>query len=139
LDQLLSEQRLAVLATDQGEAPYCNLVAFARPQGEHRLLFATTRATRKYANLAENRRVAVMVDNRGNTSADFHAAAAVTVLGVAEETEGEERAAAARTYLQRHPYLVDFVSSPTCALFAVQVEKYLLVRQFQHVTEIIPD
>jgi nitroimidazol reductase NimA-like FMN-containing flavoprotein (pyridoxamine 5'-phosphate oxidase superfamily) len=138
LEGLLAHQRVAVLATQRGEAPYGSLVAFARAAGEDSVLFATTRSTRKYENLTDNDRVALVVDDRANTTADFHAAAAVTVLGAARELQGEERAAWAQVYLQRHPYLVDFLNSPSCALFLVTVDKYLLVRSFQQVTEILP-
>jgi len=102
------------------------------------LLFATTRATRKYANLLANSRVSILIDNRTNQAADFAEAAAVTVLGQAEEMQGTEPDQLLPVYLDRHPYLRDFVTSPTCALFRVKVERYILVTRFQDVREIFP-
>jgi hypothetical protein len=39
-------------------------------------------------------------------------------------------------YLGKHPYLEGFVTSPTCALLRIKVEKYIVVTRFQEVREI---
>lgn len=136
LKRLFSSQRLAVLATQSKKQPYGNLVAFIATDDLKHLLFATTRATRKYANISKNPKVAMVVDNRSNQETDFHQAAAVTATGVVKETEGAERKRFQKQYLARHPYLKEFVSSPTCALLKVEVETYYVVRQFQNVVEL---
>ena len=133
---LFSSQRLAVLATQSKRQPYGNLVAFVATNDLRHLLFATTRATRKYSNISENPRVAMVIDNRSNQEADFHQAAAVTATGVVKEVEGSEKEILLRLYLSGHPYLKDFVSSPTCALLRMNVETYYVVRQFQNVREL---
>ena len=51
--------------------PYCNLIAIAATGDFGHLVFATTRATRKYADLMADSRVAVLVDNRQNDVSDF--------------------------------------------------------------------
>ena len=136
LKDLFSSQRLAVLATQSKRQPYGNLVAFVAANDLKYLLFATTRATRKYSNISDNPRVAMVIDNRSNQEADFHQAAAVTVTGVVEEVEGSEKETLLKLYLSRHPYLNDFVSSPTCALLRMNVETYYVVRQFQNVMKL---
>ena len=78
----------------------------------------------------------MVIDNRSNREADFHQAAAVTATGIAKEVEGSEKENLRRLYLSGHPYLKDFVSSPTCALLRMQVETYYVVRQFQNVMEL---
>lgn len=136
LKDLFSSQKLGVLATQSQRQPYGNLVAFMATEDLKHLLFATTRATRKYANISKNPRVAMVVDNRSNQEADFHQAAAVTATGVVKEVEGSEKEPLLRLYLSGHPYLKDFVSSPTCALLKMSVETYYVVRQFQNVMEL---
>jgi nitroimidazol reductase NimA-like FMN-containing flavoprotein (pyridoxamine 5'-phosphate oxidase superfamily) len=136
LKDLFASQRLAVLATQSKGQPYGNLVAFVATNDLKRLLFATTRATRKYANISENPRVSMVIDNRSNRENDFHQAAAVTVTGVVKEVEGLGKGPLLRLYLSKHPYLKDFVSSPTCALLRMHVETYYVVRQFQNVMEL---
>ena len=136
LKDLFSSQRLAVLATQGKGQPYGNLVAFVATNDLKHLLFATTRATRKYANISKNPRVAMVVDNRSNQEADFHQAAAVTATGVVKEIVGLEKERLQKLYLTKHPYLKEFLSSPTCALLKMSVETYYLVRQFQNVMEL---
>ena len=133
---LLESQRLAVLSTQNHGQPYCNLIAIAATDDLKYLLFATTRATRKYANLMADSRVAVLVDNRRNEVADFAEAAALTALGKAWELQGVERQQFLTVYLAKHPYLEEFVAAPTCALLRVKVDKYIVVSRFQDVREI---
>jgi len=72
----------------------------------------------------------MVMDNRSNQEADFHQAAAVTVTGVVKVLEGPERERFQEFYLLKHPYLKDFVSSPTCALLKMDVEAYYVVSRF---------
>ena len=136
LKDLFSSQRLAVLATQSRGRPYGNLVAFMATDDLKYLLFATTRATRKFVNISKNPKVAMVVDNRSNEESDFHQAAAVTATGVVKEVEGPEKERFQKLYLSKHPYLKDFVSSPTCALLKVEVETYTIVNRFQNVMEL---
>jgi len=136
--ELLASQRLAVLSTQGQVQPYSNLVAFAATPDFKHLIFATTRATRKYANLLNHPQVSILIDDRTNEAADFAEAAAVTALGQALEVRGDARSKLLTVYLDRHPYLEDFVTSPSCALFSVTVERYIMVTRFQDVREIVP-
>jgi nitroimidazol reductase NimA-like FMN-containing flavoprotein (pyridoxamine 5'-phosphate oxidase superfamily) len=136
LKDLFSSQRLAVLATQNQRQPYGNLVAFMATDDLKYLLFATTRATRKYANISRNPRIAMVVDTRSNQEADFHQAAAVTATGVVKEAVGPQKRRFQKLYLSKHPYLKEFVSSPACALLRMDVETYYVVRQFQNVVEL---
>jgi nitroimidazol reductase NimA-like FMN-containing flavoprotein (pyridoxamine 5'-phosphate oxidase superfamily) len=134
--KLLESQRLAVLSTRSAEQPYANLICFVASDDLRHILFATTRSTRKYANLMREARVALLVDNRSNDPADTFRALAVTALGVARELEGNEAEQARETYVATHPHLEEFVSSPSTALVRLDVERYILVRRFQDVREL---
>ncbi len=133
---LLESQKLAVLSTQDHGQPYCNLMAIAATDDLKYLLFATTRATRKYANLMADSRVAVLVDNRQNDVSDFAEAAALTALGKAWEVQGVERQQFLKVYLEKHPYLEEFAAGPTCALLRVRVDRYIVVTRFQEVREV---
>jgi hypothetical protein len=137
LKDLLASQTLAVLSThDQTGHPYANLVAFAASSDARHIWFATHRATRKYDNISADRRAAMLVDSRQNRDADFHNAAAATAVGNVRELTGRNRNAAVQTMLAKHPYLNDFLASPTCALLQLDVTTYYLVQRFQDVTEV---
>jgi nitroimidazol reductase NimA-like FMN-containing flavoprotein (pyridoxamine 5'-phosphate oxidase superfamily) len=136
LKALFDDQRLAVLATHQDGQPYATLVAFGAHDDLATLYFATPRATRKFANLSADPRVALLVNNSANQAEDIHRAMAATATGRAAELEGPRRTAYEARYIARHPHLEEFVRSPSCALIAVTVERYVLVRSFQTVLEL---
>ena len=135
LKNLFSSQLLAVLGTQSQSGPYGNLVAFAATEDLGTILFATTRSTRKYDNLMQTPRVAMVMDNRTNDEEDFHEAVAVTATGSVKELDGDEKEKLQHFFLSKHPYLTDFVHAPTCALLKVEVETYYIVQQFQKVME----
>jgi nitroimidazol reductase NimA-like FMN-containing flavoprotein (pyridoxamine 5'-phosphate oxidase superfamily) len=133
LHELFFTQPLAVLSTTGNGQPYCSLIAFAASDNLENLIFATTRATRKYSNIRNNSYVSLLIDNRSNTVSDFHNAIAVTSTGTVSEIPDDEKTDFLSTYLRKHPHLEEFVMSPTCALMAVNVEKYFVVKRFQNV------
>ena len=136
LEELFTNQTLAVLSTQNEGQPYASLVAFAASEDLKSLFFATTRATRKYANLSSEPRVAMLVDSRSNEVSDFRWAMAVTATGEAEEVEGKEKEGVSKIYLAKHPHLDDFISSPSCALLKIRVERYYVATRFQNVIEV---
>ena len=138
LEKLFSSQNLAVLATSGKSGPYGNLVAFMAGPDLKYLLFATQKATRKFGNLLENPLVAFVIDNRSNKIEDFMNAVAVTAMGRAFEMTSREKEAMVEAYVDKHPHLKDFVSSPSCALVKVEIEKYVCVFRFQNVIELYP-
>jgi nitroimidazol reductase NimA-like FMN-containing flavoprotein (pyridoxamine 5'-phosphate oxidase superfamily) len=136
LHHLLNTQQLAVLATQNAGQPYTSLVSFAPASDLKELLFATTRSTRKYANLTADPRAAMLVDNRSNNPSDIHAAMGLTATGIVAEVPDRERDVSLARYLEKHPHLTDFANSPSCALLRLTIRTYYLVRRFQHVVEI---
>jgi len=136
LRALFSSQRFAVLATQKDGQPHTNLVAFAATEDLRQLLFVTPRATRKFANLADDAQVAIMVDNRQNEASDLHDAVAVTATGAAEEVVGPEKEALLGLYIYKHPFLETFARAPSCALLKISVETYDIAGAFQNVMEL---
>jgi len=133
--ELLGQQQLGVLSTVGDDAPYASLVAFAASADDRHLYFATPKATRKFANMKTNARVALLVNNSVNHPEDFHLAKAVTAVGSAQSI-AEGRLPAVRShYLDKHPYLDAFARSPSCVLLEIRVERYILVERFQNVSE----
>ena len=138
---LCEKQKLAVLATTGEDQPYANLVAFAVDAQLHYLLFATSRATRKFLNLQSNAKVALLIHDATNQTVDFDRAMTVTAVGTAIETLPPVRDAYRAEYLEKHPSLEAFVSSPDCALVRVEIHTYILVTDFQdvHILNLNPE
>ncbi|MBT8328533.1 MAG: pyridoxamine 5'-phosphate oxidase family protein [Desulfofustis sp.] len=135
INDLLSEQPLAVLSTQRNGQPYSSLMAFAHTRDLGVIVVATGKSTRKYQNIIRDARVSLLVDNRSNNEEDFHAAAALTVLGVAKNIESDERQKFETLYLERHPYLQKFLNAPTTSFIKIEVQCYLMVSRFQNVME----
>ncbi len=136
LRNLFSSQGLAVLATLEDIHPYLSLVAFAATDDLKVILFATTRSTRKYANMVSKSGVALLADNRSNEAADLSDAVAVTIIGRSTEVLPGERGSLEEIYLAKLPHMKDFLAQATTALIRVDVETYYMVSQFQNVTEL---
>ena len=132
---LLHSQLFGVLATQGPEYPYSSLVCYAISQDVSRVYFATLRDTRKYGNLGASPKVSLLVNNQTNNVSDFAEAQALTVLGDATEVDEESRDAVLGLYLNRHPYLKDFVCAPNCAIISIKVNRYISVTNFQSVME----
>ena len=135
LRHLLETQKYAVLATDNHGQPYTSLMAYSITDDLRAFILMTERGRLKYENLMTKPRVAIMIDNRENLGSDLDATIAVTAQGVAEEISAETRDAAREMCLERHPALQSFADSPSCAFIRILVTSYVIVRQFQEVTE----
>ena len=133
--EIMRKQSFGVLGTSRGGHAYASLVAYAATDDIASIFFATTRATRKYHNLSEDNRVALLVDNRSEQDLPLYEAAAVTAYGTATEVDLGTTEQAVETYLDKHPQLKAFVSAPTTAMFRMDVEDIHLVQRFQSVTE----
>jgi nitroimidazol reductase NimA-like FMN-containing flavoprotein (pyridoxamine 5'-phosphate oxidase superfamily) len=134
---VLKGQRLGILATMGADYPYQNIVSYAVSSDLRKIIFATARATMKYANIRRCPRVAMFIDNRKNTEQDLLEAVGITALGDAKELSGAEERRGKRSLTASHPYLEDFVLSPGIALFAIRVKVYYAVSRFQDVEEVV--
>jgi nitroimidazol reductase NimA-like FMN-containing flavoprotein (pyridoxamine 5'-phosphate oxidase superfamily) len=133
ISRILAGQLLAVLATQQAGQPYASLLAFATSDDLAHLFLATARDTSKFRNILADNRVALLIDDRSNQSADFETATALTVIGTAAETAGLEKEEARTLYLARHPSLSEFIGASGTALLKIAVSRYVLVTRFQEV------
>jgi nitroimidazol reductase NimA-like FMN-containing flavoprotein (pyridoxamine 5'-phosphate oxidase superfamily) len=130
IKKLLGEESLIVLSTYGAGGVYSGLVAFAATPDMENIIFATDRSTRKYRNLVENPRVALLVDNRARAG-DFCNIEALTITGRAGEVNGTEREPLSEIYLGKNPHLEEFLKKKSCALIRIRIENHVLVSNFQ--------
>lgn len=137
--KLVGVEPYAILCTQGENQPYGSVVAYAASQDLTTLVFATPVTTRKFRLLTECDRVALVVDNRATRPDDFMAIEAVTATGHASRIEpGPDLFRFTELLATRHPYLKSFTSASSCALFRVDVTRYLHVVRFQEVRQWIP-
>jgi len=137
--RLTTTQPFAVLCTQGDEQPYGSLIAFAVTDDLSAVLFSTPVATRKYRLLVQCDRVAVLIDSRAEHPDNMMEVEALTATGRAVEIpQGAEFERLAPLLIGRHPQLADFVNSPSCALFRIDVIRYFHVMRFQQVSQWAP-
>ncbi|WP_292466009.1 pyridoxamine 5'-phosphate oxidase family protein [Methanolobus sp.] len=134
LKSLLKEQKLAVLASLHEDEPYTNLVGFVATDDLKYIFFVTPVATRKYSYLITSGKASMMIDNRSNDESDFKDAMAVNATGKVMEAEKTDELK--DLYLEKHPYLQDFLLSPSSALMRMEVKSYIVASRFQNVVKI---
>lgn len=81
------------------------------------------------------------IDNRPDQAGELMEIEAVTATGRAvliERGKYEEFAKWAEVLVARHAYLTNFVASPSCALFRIDIVRYFHVVRFQEVRQWIP-
>lgn len=139
VEHLLSQQLYGVLCVQGAGQPYGALVAFAYSEDLRHLVFVTPVTTRKYRLLSECDKVAFVVDSRSSKTDDLMEVEAVTATGRSQILDrGAEFEQWADLLVHRHPYLDSFVSAATCALFRIDVVRFLHVVRFQEVRQWIP-
>lgn len=139
VEEILQEQRFGILATQMGEYPYTSAVAFAVPENAMKILFATPRATRKFANLKQHPQASIFISNNTNLAEDITRAIGITAIGVTEEMARNRKTQKyCQLFITRHPYLKEFINSTDTAIFVMKVQKYHVVRNFQQVYEFEP-
>ena len=134
--RLVVEQRYGVLCTQVNGQPYGSMIALVFTDDLTQAVFSTPRATRKYRNLIECPKVAIVVNNLDHCPGQLMKAEAVTITGVANEVVDEEDCRRwAKQLVKRHPELSGFAVSPSTALFTVKLKRFFLVHSFQKVTQ----
>jgi hypothetical protein len=137
--RLTTTQPFAVLCTQGDEQPYASLIAFAVTDDLSAAAFSTPVATRKYRLLSQCDRVALLIDSRGEHPDDMMQVEALTATGRAVQVpQGEAFERWAPMLIARHPQLADFVNSPSCALFRIEIVRYFHVTRFQQVNQWAP-
>ncbi|MEN6317854.1 MAG: pyridoxamine 5'-phosphate oxidase family protein [Syntrophaceae bacterium] len=129
------KQFFAVLATNDNGQPYTSLISFAITPDLTKVIFATPKETRKYKNIVNSKRVAILIDNRSNTRKNLMETEAITIIGDARLVRrGKNRDELVALFLKKHPDLEDFIQSKTTALIVVDAVRCIHVGKFQTIS-----
>ncbi len=127
IEGIIKTRRFAVLATEGEGQPHTSLIAIT-PLGSFRqLIFATYRNTRKYRNLVNNNKVAVLIEGGYVNMRGLKESIVLTIIGRTEEIRMAENEAASHAHLKRHPEMESFMLSSDCALIMVIAQSYQVV------------
>jgi len=128
VEAALQSSRFSVLATEGYGQPHASLIAITPVESCRQLVFATYRSTRKFRNLANNGKVAILFEVGNTDRTGLQKSYVITAFGHAEEILIEEHDSMLNAHLKRHPDLGPFLSSADCALILVRVEGFQVVR-----------
>ncbi len=136
---LCFEQPFAVLATQDEDKPYTNLISFAVDKKLTYLVFSTPSQTRKYHLINKNKNVSLLIDNRDRQPESINLIRALTITGTARPLEDpEEIERWSGLLFKRHSYLDKFIKSSTSSLILVDITRITYVRRFQEVYQWVP-
>ncbi len=136
---VLDGQPFAVLCTQGDTQPYGSLVSFVTSDDLSTVVFATPTFTRKYKLLSDCNKVAILFDTRDKHQADISKIEAITATGkTIQISHGKQFDYWANKLIKRHAYLRSLVKADSCALFRVEVVRYLHVVRLQEVKQWIP-
>jgi len=128
ISETLQSTSFAVLATENDGQPHASLIAFTPMDSYRKLIFATYRSTRKFQNMTQNNRVAVLIEGGDASRSGLEEGFVLTAFGQAEEIRVTENEAALRAHLEKHPDMETFLLTADCALVCVTVDSYQVVR-----------
>jgi len=138
LQNLFDSQKTAVLSTLMDVQPYLSLMAFAVTDDLKQIIFMTNKNTQKYKNLKSNKKIAMLIDDRTNNISDVKDATAVTAIGEARELNEDEKNNIFIVFLKKNPHLDKFMSSSDSAVILMDIKKYIIVSEFEKITEFSP-
>ena len=133
IEDALRTNNLAVLATEGNGQPHACFITITPMDDFVHLIFATYRNTRKYNNLINNGKVAILFENRSTISQSQPDITVLTAFGHAAEVDIAISDAALQAHLSRHPELESFLLSYDCAIFKVKVNAYQVVRGIEDI------
>jgi heme iron utilization protein len=134
IEDALRISRLAVLATEREGQPHTSLIAITPVGGFRQLIFLTYRNTRKFENLGQNDKVAILIQGQDIYSQEHEKSFAISAFGSARESLISEYEDALHEHLQRHPDLLGFMQKKNSALVLITVDSYQVVRGIDNVT-----
>ena len=139
-EKIIASELYGVLATQYNKHPYTSLMAYGYSSDLKNIIFTTPKTTRKHEFLEACSNVAFQIDNRPKKIQSIMSIDSLTATGTAYEVdiEQEEYAKFKTLLLAKHYYLERFISSPSSALYCIEVKQYFHVMRFQDVSVITP-
>ena len=129
MEAMVRDHDVCVLATASEGEPHCSLMAYLPDESCREIYMVTHRSTKKYSNLIQNPAISLLIDTRASRSDGSQSEAeALTVAGVFEEIEDQERLRRVRAeFLKRHPGMDSFVTHPDAVMMCIKISSFLLL------------
>lgn len=129
MKKIVKDKDVCVLATVMDNVPHCSLMSYVPDRDCREIYMMTRKGTKKYRNLAANRKVSLLIDTREeDCGADRARIKALTVSGVFKTIGDKAKKKLVRQkLLKKHPQLKPFAQDPDTEVFAVKVNTFQLL------------
>jgi len=135
---LLHSQVQGTLAVLQSDGPKQHLMAFAS-RGIDEIWMATDIRSGKYKDIRASPKVSFLIDDRAGKLADHFEALVGSVTGALVAVETPRQALVLSALADRHPNLRQFFSAETTIALCLDVHRWHIVRDFEHVSVYEPN
>ena len=126
INKFISNKQICVLATVEGDRPYCSLMNYVADESGIEFYMVTLRNTRKFQNLLANPKASMLIDSRD--SAEFSSARALTIEGVYEPMSDQQKIKWAKSKLvAENPTLKGFCNLPDIEVLCIRARSFLLL------------
>jgi nitroimidazol reductase NimA-like FMN-containing flavoprotein (pyridoxamine 5'-phosphate oxidase superfamily) len=126
INNFITNKSICVLATVEGDRPYCSLMNYFADDSSSKFYMVTLRNTRKFQNLLSNPWVSLLIDSGDN--ADLSSAQALTVEGVYESISDQQKIKWAKSRLSaENPPLEEFCNLPDTEVLCIRARSFLFL------------
>jgi nitroimidazol reductase NimA-like FMN-containing flavoprotein (pyridoxamine 5'-phosphate oxidase superfamily) len=126
INALIKRKNSCVLATMDGHAPHCSLMAYTVSKDGDRLYLVTQRDTKKYRNIRRHPGVSLLIDTRDEQSRSQ--TEALTVSGTCHILKDiEEISKVKEAFKRHHPQLGTLIGKGGIAFLSVAFESFLFL------------
>lgn len=134
---ILDMEKFCVLASVSNNQCHTSLISFVVSDDLSKIVFATPVKTKKYDYISDNTSVALLIDNRSQSTSNLNDLIALNATGLGKILKDDQEIKEwSQLLILKHPNLEDFIKANTSALILVEVEKYNYVTSFQKINEL---
>ncbi len=135
---LMTTQVQSVLATSSPTGPSQHLMAYAFASDLGTVYIASLRNTEKVDNMQHRPAVSMFWDNRTGNTTDHVEGIALMATGQAALLDHDDAGEPASAMQQRNSSLADLLNHADCAIIAIRINRYRLVRGYTSIIHYDP-
>lgn len=126
MKSLLKRKSSCVLATTDGNAPHCSLMAYVISTDADRIYLVTPQNTKKYHNIKYHPGVSLLIDTRGEQKRSH--TQALTISGTCQILRDvNEISKVRKAFKHHHPHLQSLINKGDVAFLCVKFDSFLFL------------
>ncbi|PKM85696.1 MAG: hypothetical protein CVU86_01265 [Firmicutes bacterium HGW-Firmicutes-11] len=128
IETILKENTLCVLCTEKDGRPYCSLMTYILGEDMETLFMVAFVDSKKYKNIAHNKYVSVLVDNRHIRGKESNTGiVSITFEGIAQTLKPEFAIEIKSRLAEAHPELGEIANDSASVVLGIRLVNYKLL------------